>query len=190
MNQLIFATGNEMKFNMASTAFCDAGIELIQEKIDIDEVQSEDGHYVAKKKCEAAYEKIGKPVAVNDDFWSFPGLNGFPGAYMKSMSHWFTVDDWLRLTSDLEDRRAQIIQFVAYFDGKETYATKRIVHGNLLSQARGTSSDSVHSIISLDSDDGLSMAEALQNNPAHYNDRDAAVVWREFASWYKKNKLA
>jgi hypothetical protein len=42
MNELIFATGNSLKFAIAKKALEDTNIVLVQRKMEIPEIQSED----------------------------------------------------------------------------------------------------------------------------------------------------
>jgi XTP/dITP diphosphohydrolase len=161
---------------------------LVQKKLDIDEVQSEDSEYITKKKADAAFALLQKPVIVNDDTWAFLGLKGFPGPYMKSMNHWFTPDDWHRLTKDLTDRRVVLTQVIIYQDGNEQQVFINRIPGELLTSPSGNGSDSCHSIITLEGDNGLSIAEAIEKNAGHYNKRPAGKLWREFAAWLKERE--
>ena len=63
-----------------------------------------------------AYNALQSPLVVTDDSWIIPGLNGFPGPYMKQVNDWFTPDDWLHLTSGLADRRVILRQIIVYQD--------------------------------------------------------------------------
>jgi inosine/xanthosine triphosphate pyrophosphatase family protein len=185
MSDLTFVTGNSLKFEIASHAFKEQGLVLVQKKLDIDEVQSEDSEYITKKKAEAAFRLLQKPVVVNDDTWAFLGLRGFPGPYMKSMNHWFSAQDWERLTKTVADRRVILTQIIVYQDEHGQQLLRNEIPGVLLSSVRGNSADSSHAIISLQGDDGLSIAEAIAKDAGHYNERSAGKLWREFASRFK-----
>ncbi len=185
MNDLTFVTGNSSKFSIASHAFVQVGIQLLQETLDIDEVQSEDSEYITRKKCQAAYELLRKPVIVNDDSWAMPGLRGFPGPYAKSMNHWFMAEDWARLTVPLTDRRVILTQIIAFQDREGQHLHKNIAEGKLLSKPRGQSDVSFQTVITMEGDDGLSIAEVLSNNPNHYNEHQVARLWHDVATWYK-----
>jgi inosine/xanthosine triphosphate pyrophosphatase family protein len=187
MPDLTFVTGNPLKFAIASSAFAGSGVRLVQQNLEIDEIQSENSEYIVRKKAEAAFTQLGRPVVANDDSWSLLGLHGFPGPYLKSMNHWFAPEDWYHLTASLKDRRIELKQLVAYHDGNDTHIFTNVIPGLLLAEPRGTSPHSSQTIMTLEGDDGLSIAEALNRDAEHYSKRPAAKVWQEFASWYKNN---
>ena len=183
MKQLIFSTGNSMKFELGRDTAAHYDIELIQKVMDVVEIQSEDPEAVAVAKAKAAYEMCGQPVVISDDSWSFSGLNGFPGVYMHSMNHWLTAEDFLNLTRLLMNRKATLTQCLVYCDGAGTKLFKSETHGEILKEARGNSVHPNHMIITLDGDDGRSIAEAY-DAAEDKSDRKAAVVWRDFCDWY------
>lgn len=113
MNQLLFVTSNELKFIHAQHMLEQFGITLTRQHFDLQELQSESGEEIARHKAEQAYAEFKQPLVVNDDSWSIPGLNGFPGPYMKSINHWLTNEDFLNLTRPLKDRRIILQQQLA-----------------------------------------------------------------------------
>src|SRR5690554_1123905 len=110
--ELLFATGNERKIKEAQSVFERYGIHLTAVKPDIHEIQHLDGREVTKAKAIAAFEKLQKPLFVQDTNWEIPALGGFPGAYMKDVTTWFTDDDWLHLMHRHDDRRAIVHEYV------------------------------------------------------------------------------
>jgi inosine/xanthosine triphosphate pyrophosphatase family protein len=60
MKDLIFSTGNEAKFIAASEICKQYGINLIQQKVEIDEIQGEEPDKIMLDKTEKAFEKIRK----------------------------------------------------------------------------------------------------------------------------------
>ena len=103
MQQLLFSTGNTGKVSTAQSV-CDMfDIQLVPAPVEIIEIQSETGEPIARHKAQEAYRQLQQPLVVTDDSWIIPGLNGFPGPYMKSMNEWFTPEIWLHLTKDLKD---------------------------------------------------------------------------------------
>lgn len=134
---LIFATGNKDKFGRAFLVAKKNGITLEQKDIDIDEIQSEIHEEILIDKLKKAYELLQQPVIVSDDAWSIPELNGFPGSYMKSMTTWFSTEDFLRLCEPLKDRKAVLHQYLAYTDGKNEIILNHDTEGKILREARG-----------------------------------------------------
>lgn len=184
MPTLLFCTGNFEKFSNAKLACEKDGIELLQQSLEIDEIQSEDGDIIVRDKIKKAFADLQKPVVVTDDTWEIPGLNGFPGPYMKSINHWFTPDDLLRLTLPLEDRRAYLTQRLGFTDGKQTKVFTVKIEGQLLKEIRGSYGAASHKLIALDGDNGLSIAE-IYDKGLDSSDRRGADIWHEFAEWYK-----
>jgi inosine/xanthosine triphosphate pyrophosphatase family protein len=182
--KLIFSTGNSDKFHTASTILQELGIELSQAKLDIDEIQSEEGDAIIRDKSAKAYALVGQPVIVTDDSWAIPGLGGFPGPYMKSINTWFKVEDFAHLTGPLEDRRIFLINRLAYNDGHQIKLFHNQREGILLPESRGHSTHLSHQFVVMEGDNGLSQAEAYsrgieQNNPQR------AFVWKQLAEWLK-----
>ena len=89
-------TGNPRKIEEATATLSqyDIAVEIIN--LDIDEIQHRDPLKITEAKVRAAYERVGKPVIVNDSNWEVPALGGFPGGYMKDIAHWLTPEDFWR----------------------------------------------------------------------------------------------
>lgn len=183
--KLIFVTTNEQKFAKGQSVCKEYGIELIQQELDIDEVQSEDTEYVARRKAEAAYEIVKAPVITSDDAWAFHALKGFPGTYAKSVNSWLTADDYIRLMKDVEDRRVSFVQTLVFQDehGQQLFKNESI--GNALEEPRGDSGVSIQAVVSLESDGQKSIAEMIGGG-THYDGASAIAVWHQFAKWYAK----
>jgi inosine/xanthosine triphosphate pyrophosphatase family protein len=186
VNSVIFSTGNWHKAAHATEVCIGYDIDLIQKELEIDEIQSEDGEKIVIDKANKAFEILNQPVVVSDDSWSITGLNGFPGAYMKSMNHWLSVDDFLRLTENLENRQIFMIGYLAYKDKDITKVFRQKREAHLMKEAKGKGHSS-GSIISMKGDNGLSINEVYTSDISH-KDREVAKVWHEFADWYRNYK--
>jgi len=186
MNELVYVTGNDLKFRQALFTCEPFGVHLQQAQLHIDEIQAETGESVARDKAQKAYEQLQKPLVVSDDSWMIPGLNNFPGPYMKYMNDWLTIEDWVRLTAPLTDRRIILRQIVAYQDAHEQQLFTVDIPGILLSEPRGKSPFPHSALVSFDGGK-RSNAEYHKNNESaaqhHHN------PWHEFAKWYS-NKIA
>ncbi len=188
MHKLYFATTNKDKIQIAQTVCKDVDITLVPVSLEIDEIQGENPEIIVKDKAQRAYERLGKPVIVSDDSWDIRALNGFPGAYMKSINHWFTSDDFLRLMNGVKDRRVTIHQYLAYTDGSMTQVFSNSIKGKIINEARGSSKKSPNmTVIVLDSDNGKTLAEVYEEGAkaieARYKNRPDA--WHVFIDWYK-----
>lgn len=186
MIDLIFSTGNSQKFNIGYSVCSDNNISLLQETRDIDEIQSEDTEYVARCKAEAAFALFKKPVIISDDAWSISGLNGFPGTYAKSINEWLKPDDMIRLTKELTDRKASLIQTLVYQDSAIQKIFSRETVGTLLKEPRGENGATIQKIISFELDGVTSISEMI-GNKTHYSGESTLLVWHDFVTWYKEN---
>lgn len=188
MKPILFATGNSEKIAMAKN-ICDREKILIEPiKLEIDEIQGEDPEMIVRDKVIKAYEITKRPTIVSDDSWCIPALNGFPGAYMKSINEWFEPEDFLRLMHGIEDRRVVCQQYLAYMDGDLIKIFKNEIPGKFILEARGVNKKSPNmSVIVLDADNGKTIAEVFEQGEdvvaeRYRNTRD---VWHEFIEWYK-----
>lgn len=185
MSDLVFATGNGEKFQIARKTFSIHGIDLKQARLEIDEIQEENPERIVIDKVTKAFQQLGRPVVVNDDTWSIPGLRGFPGPYMKSVSHWFTAEDFLNLTRSLEDRRVVLSQRIAYKDKNTEKVFMLEYTGELLQEARGSYGISWQKVITMPGDNGLSVAEVYDKGIVE-EEREVAEGWEQFIAWYEE----
>ncbi len=185
--KLIFATGNYDKYFTAEQQLGEFGIKLSQESIKIDEIQVDDIkdiESIVRDKATRAYYLLKKPLLVSDDSWEIPALKGFPGPYMHSINDWFSAEDFLRLTKDLEDRSVFLVQNVAYQDDNVMQTFTKRIPGVLLPEIRGSNAKPNELIISLTSD-GKSLAEIYVENRKALSNAD--TVWPEVGAWLNKN---
>jgi XTP/dITP diphosphohydrolase len=180
--EITFVTGNADKVWTANRICKDFGITLVQTTFDIVEIQAEDAEIIAREKAKRAYELVGGPVVVNDDSWIIPGLNGFPGPYMKSMNHWFSAEDFLRLTKPLTDRRIFLSQYTIYQDKNGARLFQRDIEGILLKEVRGEHAIAPHTAIT--SFDGGANSVAENFSKDHPSIDQHQTTWHDFAKWY------
>ena len=188
MKTIYFATSNIDKIQIARTVCKETDITVKPVTLDIDEIQGEDPEMIVRDKAMRAYKQLGMPVIVSDDIWDIPSLNGFPGAYMKSINYWFTSDDFLRLMSGVEDRRVIVHQYLAYTDGNITEVFKNDIQGQIIDEARGKSDKSPNMTVTvLDSDNGKTIAEVFELGEEAVADRykNRPDAWHGFIEWYK-----
>lgn len=114
MKNIIFVTGNQNKADYLAK-FLDHPID--HQKIDLDEIQSMNLKEIVEHKVKQAYQKIKKPVIVEDTSLEFKALGGLPGPFIR-----FFVDNMslLDICSLLDGRnRTAIVRCaMGYFDGK------------------------------------------------------------------------
>jgi XTP/dITP diphosphohydrolase len=181
---LLCATSNNQKFALGQHAFMQHNNTLEQILIDIDEIQGEDAEVILRDKAKKAFAIVGKPVLVSDDSWDIPALNGFPGAYMKSMNHWFSPADFINLIRDKEDKTIYLEQRLAYIDASGIVTFNKRIRGIIVSEPRGHTGQAIMHVVELE-DDGMTIAELYDKGIAndYSSKRDA---WNDAAQWYSK----
>jgi len=185
MKNLIFSTGNSQKFTTAKQACDKYLIALTQQDVAVDEIQDEDPQRVAIDKAKKAFQIIKQPLVITDDSWSFAGLKGFPGVYMHSINNWFTPDDFIRLVRPLKNRDTTLTAYLIYIDQNQLKIFTQQTKGTLLKEIKGQSTHSSHTIITMDGDNGLSIAEAY-DQASDKSTRVSARIWHDFAEWYSE----
>lgn len=180
MGQFIFATSNDHKV-MTAKFVCDSfGIEFDRANVDLVEIQSDNTDEIALHKVRQAYEKLGKAVAITDDSWLIPGLNGFPGPYMKYINQWFRPEDFINLTESLDDRQIIMRQVIAYKDRENEKVFTTDIPGTILKDVRGKSEIMHFAVMSFDGGKH-SVAEAEQDGITDISRRDNS--WHKLCEW-------
>jgi len=186
MKELVYVTGNQIKF-IHALAICDkTDLKLTQTELDIQEIQAETGEPIARDKAEKAFKTLNAPLVVSDESFMIPGLKGFPGPYMKYLNDWFTANDWLRLTSSLTDRRVIKRQIVVYQDAHTQKLFASDTPALLLAEARGKSPYTYSTIISYD---GGKTSGAEHHEQGKSATENIHGPWHEFATWYMQENL-
>jgi XTP/dITP diphosphohydrolase len=185
MNELVYVTGNDVKFRQALFTCQPFGVHLQQTRLNIHEIQAETGEPVARDKAEKAYAQLQKPLVVSDDSWMISGLNGFPGPYMKYMNDWFTTEDWIRLTQPLADRQITLRQIVVYQDEHKQQLFSVDIPGILLKAPRGKSPYPHTALVSLD---GGTYSNAEYHEKGESATQYLHNPWHEFAKWYSEKQ--
>lgn len=126
---ITFVTGNQHKADQYARLL---DMSLAHQKVDLDEIQSADIREVALHKINQAYEKIGRPVVIDDFGFCIEALNNLPGPFTK---FFVTPADGLeklcRITDSLESRKAKVQCALAYKDGKHTKVFVKELYGKV-----------------------------------------------------------
>ena len=119
-NRLHFniATSNIHKVKEFSVALSSLNICVRKVALDLVEPQANTLEEVAKFKARQAYEKIKKPVLVEDSGLFIHALNGFPGVYSSYVFKTIGNEGILKLMEGKENREATFKSVVALALGK------------------------------------------------------------------------
>ncbi len=184
-NALLYCTTNEIKFRVGKRICSVKGIDLVQNPVEVNEIQSTNADELIQDKSRKVYEKVQRAVLVNDHFWEIPALNGFPGAYTKHVNQWFSADDWLALVRDKPNKEIFLVSKLCFVNGEETKVfTGRSRYVFRSSPSSGPGISLLKSISEEGSSDSLQ--DTWSKNPDLLNIDEP--VWQEFTEWYKNQK--
>ena len=94
--------------------FLDFPIEHLS--LELDEIQSMDLFEIVEHKVRQAYEKVKKPVLVEDISLEFEALGGLPGPFIKFFMSQMTLERICKLLKG-DSRKATAKCVLGYFDG-------------------------------------------------------------------------
>ena len=137
MIKIFYVTGNSHKFKSAKRNAKDFGVNLIQKKLKIKEIQSSSIEKIAQDKAEKAFNLLKYPLIVSDSGWRIPSLGGFPGPYMHYINNWFDVKDFLKLMGDKKDRSIILEHVVCAISSKGLKLFKEKIEGKFIKQPKG-----------------------------------------------------
>lgn len=179
--QIIFVTSNSRKIAEAKLTCGPAGIKVISESADIDEIQSSVPKKISEHKARSAFSLISKPLVVTDTFWSIPSLNGFPGAYMKDVANWFSEEDFINLIDKKQNKSISFSENITFFDGKIIKQFSKEFKGKIVSpRGDGNSIENVAEF------DGVTLGERRERREVSHKADD--YVWNEFVDWFITHK--
>lgn len=186
MNNLIYVTGNQAKYLTAKKFFEPLGVDVIQKKLDIPEIQSDKIEEVALDKAQKAFAILKQPLIVNDTSWLIEALNGFPGPYTHFITRWFAAQDWINLLRDHDNRNITLRQAIVYVDKDEHRIFSHDTLGIVLKTPRGNpESSSFDQVVSL-SPDGRSLAEI--HEVQGYSIEGELPLWNQLSKWIKNKR--
>lgn len=113
MDSITFITGNQNKADYLAKYLW---MEVLHEKIDQGEIQSLDLWEIVEHKARQAYEKVRKPILVEDTSLEFCALGRLPGTFIKFFIQELG-QEWLCRLLDGRERSAIGRTKFAYFDG-------------------------------------------------------------------------
>lgn len=111
----VFVTGNKNKV-LEVTQILGRQIESVE--LDIDEVQSLDIRYIARRKAESAYMQLHRPVIVDDAGLYIDAWGGFPGPLVAHIAKSGGCELLLRMMRGEDKRAVHFLGTATYYDGK------------------------------------------------------------------------
>ena len=114
MKEIIYVTGNQLKFEVAQNAVRGSDCSLIRQEFDVPEIQSDNVEEIARFSAKWASNHLKKPAVVTDAGYYIAALNGFPGPFIKYINKWLSADDILNLMRGKENRDVEVKACLAY----------------------------------------------------------------------------
>lgn len=184
---IYYITGNDSKFLTAKGYFEPLGVEIVQKKLDIPEIQSDSTQEIAADKANKAFLELKHSLIVNDSGWYITALHGFPAAYMKLVNHCFVAQDFLNLMQDKDNREVVLKQVVVAVDesGTKTIFSHE-TKGQILREARGGGTNGFDQVASLTQ--GMTLAEERDRKKAIALDAEINL-WQDVYEWVKNNQI-
>lgn len=134
---LIFTTSNKSKIKSAKLVLDKYNIQIIGEKVDVDEIQSKDPKKVILDKVKRSYRLVGKPLISMDSGLFIEPLNDFSGIYTRAVLETIGEDGLIKLTKDLVKPKAYVQRMIAFTDGEVTQLFSSRGYGEILQEKRG-----------------------------------------------------
>lgn len=134
LSDLVVVTSNPDKLTEINQIL---GTKHKVSKIDVPEIQSLDLDEVISAKAKTAYEKIKKPVLVEDVSLEIRSLNNLPGPFVKFFLNTLGTEGTVALIKG-KDTTTKVTDAVAIYDGKVIKIFKGSAIGTLSLKNRGT----------------------------------------------------
>ena len=191
---MILATNNKGKLKEIRKILDEYEIYSLKErKIDIDVIEDQDTFLGnAKKKAIEIYNIAKEEVIADDSGLCINCLNGFPGV----MTHRFLGDSatdkmrneyLIKKVNEYEDRSAQVICTLVYYDGKNEIIGEGILNGFISRECKGNNGFGFDEIFELPN--GLTLAELSPDEKNKLSARFlAAQDLKQKIKIMKKNK--
>jgi non-canonical purine NTP pyrophosphatase (RdgB/HAM1 family) len=130
----VFVTGRPEKASEAERM----GIKLERLDLDLPEPQSLDPSEVAEIKVRTAFDRLGRPVVVEDSGLEILAWGGFPGALVKWLEKSAGLETMTRMLDPFPDRSARAVCAIACFDGVRLVAARGVAEGSIAPAPRGS----------------------------------------------------
>lgn len=135
MTKITVVTGNLNKAKEIETI---TGFPVENVDLEIREIQSLSVADVAREKAIVAYQRLQRPVVVDDTGMSIVALGGLPGALVSWFLDSIGPEGILRLLGDSKDRRATVSTCIGYCNGSEVQVFEGVIEGTVSHGLRGT----------------------------------------------------
>ncbi len=116
--RITVVTSNPHKAEEVAAFFGDA-TEVEHELLEIPEYRYEDVAVIASEKARYAFERVRRPLIVDDTGFFIQALSGFPGSCAAYVMKTLGNDGILKLMEGVGNRKSWFETVIAYADGKD-----------------------------------------------------------------------
>ncbi len=173
-SRFVFVTGRPEKAQEAERM----GFSFERIPLELPEPQSLDPSAVAEAKARAAFERLARPVLVEDSGLEILAWGGFPGALVKWLERTAGLEAITRMLDRFPDRTARAVCAIASFDGERLISARGVVEGSIALRPRGSGGFGWDAIFSPQGSD-RTFAEMSGEEKDRVSHRGRA--WRELA---------
>lgn len=179
--KVLFATSNIHKVLEGNEIGRKFGIEFKQISVAYPEIRNKDVARVAENGARFAFNKIKKPLIVEDTGLFIDALNGFPGSFSAFVFRKIGNNGILRLMKNIGNRKAKFISAIAYFDLNGVKIFKGLLKGTIAKNPKGTEGFGYDPIF-IPEKSRRTLAENfnLKNKISHRK-----KAFEKFCRWYK-----
>lgn len=129
MKTIYFVTTSKYKFREARSILKNSKINLKICPLEINEFQEKNQLKVAIHKAKEAFQKIQKPLIIDDTALYFEGFDEFPGTYTKLVSQTLGIDNLLKLIGN--NLGAWFKTVIVYKDNKREVIFEGVLKGKI-----------------------------------------------------------
>ena len=112
LSNLSFVSSNENKYAEVRDILSGFELDVKFACHTLEEIQSDSLEEIAKRKADDAFEKICRPIIIEDDGLFINSLGGFPGPFSSYVFQTIGNDGILKLLG--HDRQAKFISIISY----------------------------------------------------------------------------
>jgi len=167
MDDLVFVTSNLDKLREAEEVL---GVSLDHHALDLEEIQSLDLEEVVRHQARSAWERLRRPVLVEDTSLELAGAGGFPGPLVRWLLISVGPAGIARMAHAFADNRATVRCMACACDGGEEILGLGVVRGVIAEAPRGRKGFGWDSIFEPEGAGGRTYAEmsrTVKNSISH-----------------------
>lgn len=112
--------------------FFNGAVDVDYLPLECPEYRNNDVGEIAREKAKFAYEKLKRPLIVDDTGLYINALNGFPGPYAAYIQKTIGNDGIVTLMVGVSDRRAYFETAIAFANKKGIRIFKGTIHGQIV----------------------------------------------------------